>query len=339
MKFAAPLLLLCSAAWAAAPAGPGYCIYGGQSGKPFDSEAAFKSVVWRSDVVYAGDLPGAAAGARAQLEALKSMRIARGTKLAVAFGALEDGRQEALDALLAGRLDEAGFLEKSGWDAALYAYYKPALDFAAANKLKGLALGLPAAVSVKIARGGLGALSSEEKKLLPEKLEISAHKKYAEYLARNQAGPAYAEAAAAWNEAAGALLAGWLAANPGHSALVLAGNERLLYNAALPAAVKARLPDVRQASFYAAGLARCPGALDKAHKDLANYVWYLDPAPPPAPAPAAPASLAAPQSAAGPEPLPKPSVLAPAALPAGEELPRPSVLPPAEAAPAKKPAP
>ena len=297
----------------AAASPSGFCIFGAQSGKPFDSEAAFKSVIWKSDVVYVGETHDEALDHLAQLEALKAMRIARGSKIAVAFEMLNQTLQPVLDDYAAGKLTEAEFLDKADWKKEWgfdFALYKPLFDFIVANKLRALALNVPKAVVMKIARGGLESLTAEEKQFLPEPVTISAHKKYNEFLkeafsahgdspmAKMFTFENYLASMAAWNEGMGLRLAGFLTANPGYSALVIAGNGHVVYNAAIPASVKERVKGVRQASFYTETAASCPEKFPKEHKDMANYIWYLNHPPKPAPAVPAAGSTAAPAAPA-----------------------------------------
>jgi len=297
-------------------AAPNFCLFGGQSGKSHSGEAAFKSIVWKSDVVYVGAGQGRPLDHLAQLEALKALKIARGSKIAVAFGALGQPLQPALNDFADGKLGEDDFLAKADWkkESEDYNLYKPLLDFIAQNKLRALALKVPEKVTAKIARSGLDGLSSDEKQYLPEKVELSQHKKYNERLkAAFGSAPAgaptlenYLAAVSAGNEGMGARVADFLAVNPGYSVLVLAGNDDLLYNAALPASVKARVKDVRQASFYTETAAKCPETLPKEHKDLANYLWYLNHPPKPAPPATLPALSPAPLS-----PSPSSSIVTP----------------------------
>jgi len=274
---------------------PGYCIFGAQSGKPFDSEAAFKTVVWKSDVVYIGEDRGRAKDHLAQLEALKSMKIARGSKIAVGFAMISSTLQPVLDDYAAGRITEEEFLagterEKgSGFDFNLY---KPLFDLLITSKLRALALDVPPGIVSKIAREGLTGLDAGERKLLPEQVNITKHKKYLEYLKTAFGGQAnnpmtamlgwdnYLASISARNEGMGAKVADFINANPGWSVLVVTGNEHIIYNASVPASVKSRTAKVRQASFYTEYADKCPAALPKEHKDRANYLWYIGPSVP-----------------------------------------------------------
>jgi uncharacterized iron-regulated protein len=252
-------------------------------------------VVWKNDVVYIGEGAGNLNAPAAQFETLKGMRIARGSRIAVGFEAVSIALQPILDDFAAGRISDKEFADRTGWSKEPgrdLAAYKPVLDFIAQNKLRALALGLPAVTLAKIKDAGLTALNDEEKKFLPEApAAASKSKKYLEYLkasfrpaegmtpaAENIARENYLASVTAADERAGARIADFLTANPGWAVMALAGNGRIIYNAAIPASVKSRIKTARQASFYTVDAAKCPAAMDAAHKNLANYIWYLAPA-------------------------------------------------------------
>ena len=290
---------------------PGFCILGAQSGKSYSGEAAFKAVLWKNDVIYVGETHDEEQDHRAQLEALKALRIARGSRIAVALEMLDYTAQPALDDYLTGKISEAEFQEKTGWQSGKgfdYSLYKPLLDFAAANGLRGLALNIPKAIVSKIARGGLQSLTAEERQALPKEVNITSHKKYNEYLKESftmHSGTAapkdlafenYRASMGAWNEAMGARIADFIAANPGFAVLVITGNGHLMYNAAIPASVKARTEKLRQVSFYTEQAESCPEKMPEANKNVANYIWYIKHPAPPAAAPVQ-ASTSAPAAA------------------------------------------
>lgn len=299
--------------------GPGYCIFGAQSGKAFSGDAAFKAVVWKNDVVYVGETHDQPLDHLAQLEALKAMKIARGSKIAVGFEMLNQTLQPVLDGYAAGKLTEAEFLEQADWKKEWgfdFAMYKPLFDFIVQNKLRALALNVPKKIVSKIARGGLAALTPEEAAALPSPVAITTHKKYLDYLKETYSGHGdspmakimtfenYLASMCAWNEGMGARAAEFLNANPGYAVLVIAGNGHVMYNAAIPASVKARVKGVRQASFFTQSADKCPETMPKEDKDVANYIWYINhpPKAAPAAAPAAATSTAAPAAAPAPEP-------------------------------------
>ena len=270
---------------------PGYCIFGAQSGKPFNSEAAFRSIVWKSDIIYVGETPDQVKDHLAQLETLKALRIARGSKIAVGFEMLDTTMQPVLDKYAAGELTEKEFLTRSDWAGQWgfdFSLYKPLFDFVVRNKLRALALNVPKTVVSKIARSGLESLATEERRFLPEKINITGHKKYLEYLKEFFAGSGgspvpqaftwenYIASVSAWNEGMGARIADFASANPGWALLIITGNGHVAYNAATPASVKSRTNNISQASFHTENSATCPAVFPKEHKNLANYVWYID---------------------------------------------------------------
>lgn len=283
---------------------PNFCLFGGQTGKPHSGAASFNSIVWKNDVVYVGETHDQPLDHQAQFEALKAMKIAKGSKIAVGFEMLNQTLQPVLNDYADGKLTEEEFLAKIDWKKEWgfdFAMYKPLFDFIVQHKLRAIALNVPKRVVGKIARTGLDSLTPDERQYLPEKVEITQHKKYNEYLKATFGGHGsspmarmftidnYLASMAAWNEGMGARVADFLNLNPGYSVLVIAGNGHLLYNAAIPASVKARVKDVRQASFYTETAAKCPAAMPKEHKDLANYVWYINHPPKPEPPAALPA--------------------------------------------------
>lgn len=306
---------------------PNFCIIGAQSGKDFRSEAAFKSIVWKSKVVYVGETHDEPLDHMAQLEALKAMKIARGAKIAVGFEMVVSTLQPVLDDYAAGKITEEEFREKADWKTGKgfdFALYKPLFDFVIQNKLRALALNVPRAVIKKIARTGLESLTPEEKAFLPEKVEVTKHKKYNEYLKESFGGHGststvttfafdnYLASMAAWNEGMGSRIVTFLEENPAYAVLVIAGNGHLMYNAAIPASVKSRLKGVYQASFLTENALKCPETMPKEQKDMANYIWYINHAPKPEPAITISTATAAAPAISTP-PLPSPAT--PAAQP------------------------
>jgi hypothetical protein len=85
----------------------------------------------------------------------------------------------------------------------------------------------------------------------------------------------YLASMCAWNEGMGSRLADFMNRNPDYSALAVVGNGHLMYNAAIPASVKARAGKLRQASFYTEDAALCPDKMPAEAKNMANYIWYI----------------------------------------------------------------
>jgi uncharacterized iron-regulated protein len=224
----------------------------------------------------------------AQLEVLKTLRVARGSKIAVGFEMLDMTLQPVLDAYVSGKITEEEFLAKTDWARERgfdFNLYKPLFDFIIRNNIKALALDVPKKVISKIAAAGLAALDAEDKKFLPETVNISTHKKYLEFLKssfkdtsaeKTSTWDNYLASMAAWDEGMGLKTADFVNANPGWSVLVIAGNGHVIYNAAIPASVKSRTKKIKQASFYLENSGKCPAVFPKEAKGIANYVWYIN---------------------------------------------------------------
>ncbi|OGR68187.1 MAG: hypothetical protein A2081_02540 [Elusimicrobia bacterium GWC2_61_19] len=263
---------------------PGFCIFNGRDGVP--GAAAFNAAVAASDLVCVGESHDQANDHLAQLEALKALYAARGRNVAVGFEMLNMTLQPVLEDYAAGRLSEAEFLLKADWRKEWgfdFNLYKPIFDFIREKKLAAIALNLPKKVVAKIARTGLAGLSPEEAKYLPANLHVTTDERYIAYIRQSFDGQMsdmfkfenYLAAMSAWNEAMGARLADFLNANPGFAALSVAGSGHMIYNAGIPASVKARAPGARITTYFMQGSAACPGAFPAADKDLGDYIWYV----------------------------------------------------------------
>lgn len=79
--------------------------------------------------------------------------------------------QEALDAYVAGQIDESTLLERIEWDERWgfdFELYRGIFAFAAAHGVRLAALNAPDEITRQVARGGLEALSADDRKRLPE---------------------------------------------------------------------------------------------------------------------------------------------------------------------------
>ncbi|MDA8132671.1 MAG: ChaN family lipoprotein [Elusimicrobia bacterium] len=248
--------------------------------------AAFAAAVAASDVVYVGESHDQANDHLAQLEALKALYAVRGAKVAVGFEMLNVTLQPVLDEYASGAITEAEFLKKADWQKEWgfdFNLYKPIFDFIRGNKLSAVALNLPKKVVSHIAMKGLDALPPEEAAYLPADMQVTTNARYIAYIKESFDGHMsdmfkfenYLAAMSAWNEAMGANMAAFLNANKGYAGLVVAGSGHVIYNAAIPASLKARAPWAKDLSFFMKGADSCPAAVQEGDADLADFVWYV----------------------------------------------------------------
>jgi len=282
-----------------AAGGPGLCVFNSASGLALDGPDAFVKTIQGADVVYVGETHDQLNDHLAQLEALKTLAALRGNKVAVGFEMLNMTLQPVLDEYAAGALTQEEFLAKADWAEEWgfdFNLYKPIFDFIIQNKLRAIALNVPRKIVSKIARTGLASLTPGERAFLPETVTITGHKEYLAFLRENYdsmhaAGRVSKKAAAArpmpqftfenylasmcaWNEGMGSRIAGFLNSNPGWAVMTVAGNGHVMYNAAIPASVKARAEGVRQVSFYTEGAPQCPESVPSETLAQADYIWF-----------------------------------------------------------------
>ena len=262
---------------------PAVCAYGAAGA--LDAEG-FAGAVAASDVVYVGESHDQANDHLAQLEALEALYAARGGKVAVGFEMLNVTLQPVLDDYASGAISEAEFLRRADWQKEWgfdFNLYKPLFDFIREKKLAARALNLPKKIVSHIAMNGLASLPAEEAASLPAGMQVNTDERYVAYVRSSFEGHMadmfkfenYLAAMSAWNEAMGANMAAFLNANKGYAGLVVAGGGHVIYNAAIPASLKARAPWVRGLSFYLKGAEACPAAAQAGDAGLADYVWYV----------------------------------------------------------------
>jgi len=131
-------------------------------------ETAFPDRLRAARVIYVGEQHTSPHDHAAELEVLERV-FAADPSVGIGIEMLPRTLQPALDAWLAGELDEAAFLEKVEWKKTWgYAFglYAPLLRFCKAHKLRGFALNAPREIVRALAHGD--ELTPEQKQLLPD---------------------------------------------------------------------------------------------------------------------------------------------------------------------------
>ncbi len=171
--------------------------------------------------IYVGEHHDRAADHEAQLRVLQALH-ARDPSLAIGMEMFQAPFQAALDAYVAGDLDEAGMLDAVEWSERWgmdFALYRPLLEFARTNGLRVIALNARQELTRAVVREGLEGLSEALRSGLPELvLDDAAHRAMvAEALAGHGAmDPARMErfyvAQVVWDETMAARIAETMAA-------------------------------------------------------------------------------------------------------------------------------
>lgn len=284
---------------------PEYCLFGGQTGTPFYGPANYMMTIWKNHIIYIGE-SGGRQDYTAQRDTLKSMSMARGKKIVVAFGAMNKEIQPILDEYISGGMtQEEFFAAMSGREDTNYdiTKYKEILDFIKEKELKALAIGLPADLVDAIEEYGEDNLSQEEKRLIPlsstdphnttyenyirKKLEDAAGKKITSDALRK-----HIHALAVLNETMAKTLSEFIQEHPGYSALAIVDNERLIYASGITLSAKnylssnssddssgsenAEKTSIPYTTIVIKHAVSCPRRLPDSDKNLGGYVWYMD---------------------------------------------------------------
>jgi uncharacterized iron-regulated protein len=135
-----------------------------------------------SRVTYVGEQHTSQEDHRIQLEVIQAL-FQKFPNLSVGMEMFDHSYQEVLDQWSAGKLDQKDFIQKVHWYANWrydFSLYQDILNFIKENHLRLIGLNVPNHIPPKIREGGIESLRADEKKHLPQQLELSntAHRDY-----------------------------------------------------------------------------------------------------------------------------------------------------------------
>ena len=135
-----------------------------------------------SRVIYVGENHTSQESHKIQLEIIQAL-FQKFPNLAVGMEMFDHSYQDVLDQWSAGKLDQGDFLRKVHWYANWrydFALYKDILDFIKDNRLRLVGLNIPNHIPPKIREGGIESLRDDEKKHLPQQIDLSntGHRDY-----------------------------------------------------------------------------------------------------------------------------------------------------------------
>jgi uncharacterized iron-regulated protein len=217
------------------------------------SEAALSASMADARAICFGELhPNAEhhlAQGRARAE-LARRAAADGRVLGVGFEMFQRPFQAALDAFVAGQIDEDELLLDTEYEARwgwAFELYRPLLSTARDHGLPVLALNAPTELTRKIARMGLDSLDAEEREQLPElDLENAAHACYFANLGRSGACPPVAPpsdtytAQVVWDETMAETASAWLSAAGADAQLIIFAGMGHCQESAIPERITRR---------------------------------------------------------------------------------------------------
>jgi uncharacterized iron-regulated protein len=179
-----------------------------------------------------------------QLEVIRRLH-GRGARLAIGMEYFQQPFQSALDEYVAGRIDERELLARTEYyDRWRFDYrlYRPILAFAREHGIPLVALNLPAEVTSKAGRVGIEGLTVEERASLPEEIDRSDtayHERLRAIYTQHPSADGgtferWLDVQLLWDEGMAARAARYLAENPEHTLVVLAGSGHLAYRSGIP---------------------------------------------------------------------------------------------------------
>jgi len=196
-------------------------------------------------VIFVGEQHDRLAHHLNQLAVIQALHTA-GDKIGVGMEMFQGPYQPAIDAYLAGRIDEREFLRQSEYyERWRYDYhlYKPIIDYLKANQIPVVALNVSGEISRQTGREGLDSLSAEQRRQVPAHLDFSDDRyrkdlKQVFNLHGSETGlnefNYFYQAQTLWDEAMASRAAAWMEANPDRKLVVLAGNGHLRYKYGIP---------------------------------------------------------------------------------------------------------
>lgn len=233
-----------------APPGPDHAIYDGE-GRP-SSIAAFADRCDTADVVAFGELhdhPVAADLERALLASL--LALPRPLVLAMEF--FEADTQPAIDAYLAGEIDEATFRERTARSERYDASHRPLVEACRAAGARIVAANAPRRLVTDYRKSGLvyaawrDTRSAEEQAWLPATSEPpdDEHARRFMALMGPVRGPAFFKSMALWNDAMAESIVRARAADPTARVMLVVGAFHVAGRLGVVTQVRAHAPDTR----------------------------------------------------------------------------------------------
>ena len=248
-------------------------IISGKTGKPVTFEELLTDLNGRR-VIYVGENHWQMTHHEIQLKIVKSV-FDQYPSMAVGMEMFDHSYQPILDQWSDGQLDQKSFLEKIHWSYNWnfdFDLYSDILNFVKENQIRLVGLNIPPHIQRKIARGGIESIFGDDKKHLPEKIDLSntAHRAYVEkvYKRHHQMGELdnfeyFYMAQCVWEDAMAEAIAENL---NGDVMVVLAGNGHIQYKYGIPDRAFGRT-DAPFLTVYPASVG------SEVDLDVADFIW------------------------------------------------------------------
>lgn len=195
-------------------------------------------------IIYVGERHTNYEDHKVQLELIMELSE-RGRKFAIGMEMFQRPFQKALDDYLSRVISEREFLKASEYFKRWkydYNLYREIIEFAKAKKIPVVALNLRGEIVKKVAEGGLDALTQEERKEIPEDMDMS-DEDYKERLMdafRLHEGTSiknfdhFYQSQILWDETMAHSIAQFMVDKPDYQMVVLAGVQHIIFSSGIP---------------------------------------------------------------------------------------------------------
>jgi len=178
--------------------------------------------------------------------------LARGRSVAIGMEMFQQPYQPALDAYVAGEIDEAELLRRTRYfDRWRFDYrlYRPILSLARAHRIPVIALNLESELTRQVGDGGIASLSEADRARLPEIDRSDADHRarleaiFKQHPAEQQGNfEHFLEVQLLWDEGMAERAARHLVEHPDSTLVVIAGSGHIEYGQGIPQRIARRLP-------------------------------------------------------------------------------------------------
>lgn len=230
-------------------------IFNGTTLKINSLQEALQSVKPGS-IVIIGENHGFKEHQRQQMEIMTELR-AKGLKVSVGMEFFTYTEQALLDDYRLGKLSEADFLAAIKWGGISFDYYRSQALFA--NSAEGsttLALNAPRSLTGKVSKSGLGALTPQERAILPPLFSLGreSYKQrfldlMGDHLPSQDAGERYFAAQSIWDDTMAWQASQFIEKNKDQVLVIVVGEFHVQYGGGLPDRIHARSPQIPILTF------------------------------------------------------------------------------------------
>lgn len=195
-------------------------------------------------IVYVGEHHDQFSHHNIQVQVIRSL-LRKDRNVAVGMEMFQRPFQKTLDEYIAGAIDEREFLERTEYFKRWvfdYNLYKPILDLCRTENIPVVALNIRREITEKVAKEGMDALTDEERKELPARMDLSDDE-YRSRLRRifdrhrgseKRNFDDFLQAQVLWDETMAESIDRYLTDNPDRRMVVIAGGGHLAYGAGIP---------------------------------------------------------------------------------------------------------